>query len=256
MITLRRGDRLPSVTVLQSYLNQQSSTGEYLAVDGVFGSHTEAAVQRFRESARLGWSGIVDYEVWRRVVGAEWQIIDSVDRSDHDSPRHRIDDHLDLAPYGQTLLEQFGLSAGAPMVLHNVRAAGRTGQVVLLRFHGHGSPGHMVVSSGRIATGSSFDHRYGAGFYMALRALRPIFAPFGSVEMHGCRVGQGRAGRALLSGMADALGVPATGGINSQLGGGGTTFRFEGPTLTICPDGQSLPHWSRRVATVSMPRPT
>jgi hypothetical protein len=236
-------------------LNQQPSTGGFLSVDGIFGPRTEAAVRRFRAAARLGAGGVVDYEVWRRVVGSDWQVIDSVDRSDHDSPRHAPTDHEDLAPYGQTLLEQFGLSGGSPYVLHSVRSAGRPGQVVLLRFHGHGSPGHMLVSSGRIATGSSFDHRYSQRFYDALRELRPIFAPMGSVEMHGCRVGQGRPGRTLLSGMAEALGVPVSGGLNTQWGGGGTTYRFEGPTLTICPGGITLQSWSRGVGMVSLPRP-
>jgi len=256
MITLRRGDRLPTVAVLQSYLNQVPSTAEYLSVDGIFGRYTAGAVERFRSANRLGRSEIVDYEVWRRVVGAEWQIIDSVDRTDHDSRRHAILDHEDLAPYGQTVLEQFGLSQGAPVVLSTIHSRARIGQVVLLRFHGHGGPGEMIVSSGRSGNrGSSFDHRYGAGFFEALRVLRPIFASFGSVEMHGCRVGQGAAGRALLSGMANALGVPVTGALRSQLGGGRTTFKFEGPTVTICPGGESLPNWSRRVGTVSMPRP-
>jgi hypothetical protein len=256
MIILRRGDVLPTVTVLQCYLNQQPSTREFLEVDGIFGPRTEAAVARFRATAfRLAGARYANYEVWRQVVGAEWQIIDSVDRSDHDSPRHAINDHLDLAPYGQTLLEQFGISMGSPLVLNRVRSQARLGEVVLLRFHGHGTPGQMIISSGRIAAGSSLDHRYGEGFFTALRALRPIFASFGSVEMHGCKVGQGRDGRALLSGMADALGVPVTAGINSQYGGGITTYRFEGQTRTICPKGESLVSWSRRVGTVSMPRP-
>jgi hypothetical protein len=198
----------------------------------------------------------VDYEVWKRVVGAEWQIIDSVDRSDHDSARHRISDHEDLAPFGQTLLEQFGLSGGAPLVITGIRARGRPGQVVLLRFHGHGSPGHMLISSGRIASGSSLDHRYGRRFFDALGALRPIFAPFGSVEMHGCRVGRGREGHALLAGMADALGVPATGALNTQFGGGSSTYCFEGPTVTVCPNGRSLGDWSRQVGMASEPRPS
>ena len=255
MITLRRGMRLPTVTVLQSYLNQESSTGEFLAVDGIYGPRTEGAVRRYCIAHHLGRSGIVNYDVWRGVVGDEWQIIDSVDRSDHDSREHRIDDHEDLAPYGQTLLEQFGLSAGTPLVLRSIQGRARAAEVVLLRFHGHGGPGRMIVSSGRIAAGSSFDHRYSPRFYAALRELRPIFAPFGSVEMHGCRVGQGPQGRALLSGMADALGVPVTAGVYSQYGGGPSTFCFEGPTVTMCPNGAPLQNWSRKVGMMSAARP-
>ena len=256
MLILHRGDCLPTVAVLQSHLNQQTTTDGYLAVDGIFGPKTEGAVRGFHaEHGRKGGGGIVDYATWVGVVGARWQIIDSVDRSDHASKEDRIEDHLDLAPFGQTVLEQFGLSGGAPHVLTVVRGAARGGQVVLLRFHGHGGPGRMLVSSGRISTGSSLDHRYGEGFVNALRTLRPMFARFGSVEMHGCRVALGRPGRTLLARMADALGVPVTAGLNPQRGGGPSTFRFEGPTLTICPNGRQLRSWANESAAISVPQP-
>jgi hypothetical protein len=256
MIILRRGDHLPTVGVLQSFLNQQPSTGEFLSVDGAFGGLTAGAVSRFRVARRLGANEVADVAVWNGVVGPDWQVIDSVDRSDHDRPRHVIEDHLDLGPFGQTILEQFGMTNGAPLVISRVRGAARSGQVVLLRFHGHGSPGHMVVASGtRGNTASSFDVRYGQRFFDALRVLRPIFAPFGSVEMHGCRVAQGTLGRRLLRGMADAMGVPVSAGLTTQHGGGRTTFRFEGPTLTICPNGVELAAWLARVGNASFRGP-
>jgi len=254
LIILRRRDRLPTVAVLQSYLNQQESTTEYLEVDGIFGRKTEGAVQLYRRENGRGTGGAVDYDLWRTVVGDTWQIIDSVDRTDFDSEKHAVLDHEDLAPYGQTVLEQFGMSRGGPLVLRSLRLNARTGEVVLMRFHGHGSPGSMVVSSGR-SGGTTFDHSFGQRFYDALRELRPIFAAFGSVEMHGCRVGRGNAGRTLLSGMANAIGVPVSAAVNSQWGGGQTTFRFEGATKTACPGGQSLKAWAGSMATTSEERP-
>lgn len=250
MIILRRGDRLPTVAVLQSYLNQQPTTRPLLSVDGIFGPKTHLAVQRFQSAARLAPNGVADWELWRRVVGEEWQIIDWIDRSTKD-----LDPNL-IPAYGQTVLEDFGTTFGAPKVLKEVAAAGRMGQVVLLRFHGHGGPGRQLVSGVR-ADGTAFDYHFGANLFGAFRPLRPIFAPFGSVEFHACMLARGKGGRTLLTGVADALGVPASGGINYQYGGyTQKTFRFEGPTVTMCPCGGSLPVWARRAASVSMVRPT
>lgn len=258
MIILRQGDRLPTVALLQSYLNQEPSSAEFLTVDGIFGPRTATAVRTYRMAHRLGSGETADHRVWNGVVGGEWQIIDSVDRSDHDSPvrRRRIEDHGDLAPYGQTVLEQFGMTAGTGPTVRNVQARARLGQVVLLRFHGHGSPGNMIIASGVEGNAASSLHQgYGEGFFQWLQLLRPIFAPLGSVEMHGCRVGRGYAGRSLLLGMANALGVPVSAGINPQYGGGTATFHFEGPTRTICPNDEPLRSWARRVGSVSEPRP-
>ena len=245
MIILKRGDNLPTVAVLQSYLSQQAGVAEFVETDGSFGPKTEAAVLAFSKKP------VVDYWTWQQTVGSDWQIIDSVDRTEHWDPKHAINDHDDLAPYRQTLLEQFGMSFGSPAVVNDVKASGRPGQVVLLRFHGHGAPGHMYVASGRDHTGSSFHYKYNKKFFESLKPLRDIFAPFGSVELHGCNVGRGGPGRILLSGMADALGVPVSAGLGSQYGGGKRTFRFESPTITYCPNGESLKSWARRVCSAS-----
>lgn len=253
MIILRQGDHLPTVAVIQSYLNQQPGMDDFVEVDGLFGPRTREGVQRFQRANGMEPTGEVQWEEWRGLVGIDWQIIDSIDRSDHDQPGHEINDHLDVGPYDQTILQWFGLSRGTPLVISAVGERARRGEVILLRFHGHGSPGHMVVASGRISAASSFDYRYPPQFYDALRELRPIFAPFGSVEMHGCRVGMGAPGQRLLRGMADALGVPVTGAIPRQQGGGRTTFRYEGThTRTVCPGGMHLPVWARSTLTRSV----
>lgn len=247
MITLRRGNRLPTVAVLQSYLNQHGFSDEYILVDGIFGRQTQAAVAAFERGRHMSVNGVVRGEDWHRIVGRDWQVIDSVDLTDFADPRREIRDDEDLAPYGETIVRNYGMTNGTPAMIQQVSQRSRPGRVVLLRMHGHGSPGNMVVSSGVNGNAaSSFNSRYGPGFYRALRDnLRHVFCPFGSVEMHGCRVAAGGSGRALLRGMADALGVPVSAAVRSQLGGGNSTFRFEGPTVTICPGGVSLADWSR-----------
>lgn len=254
MIILKRGDKLPTVAVLQSFLNQQPSTHEFLQVDGVFGPRTEGAVVRFRDAIHLAKGKTADYSVWKRVVGEGWQMIDSIDRSDYNDPKWDTNEHEMLAPFYQTIVEFFGMSAGTPHVLRTLRRNARPGEVVLLRFHGHGSPGSMVVASGRRAK-SGMAYNFSSGFWADLRRFRGLFAPFGSIEMHGCRVGQGARGHKLLLGMANAVGVPVSGGINSQYGGHETTFRFEGPTNTVCPNNEPLKNWAVRVGAVSRVSP-
>src|ERR1035438_10616154 len=52
---LRRGDKLPSVGVLQKLLNR---TGASLVPDGEFGQKTETAVRVFQRAHRLNPDGI------------------------------------------------------------------------------------------------------------------------------------------------------------------------------------------------------
>jgi len=76
--------------------------------------------------------------------------------------------------------------------------------------------------------------------------LGSIMKPYGSIELHGCRVGAAMNGRRLLAGMAWACGVRISGGMRSQRGGIDAS-RFEGPTTAICPSGQTLANGSRSV---------
>ena len=69
---------------------------------------------------------------------------------------------------------------------------------------------------------------------------------YGSIELHGCHVGFWHPGRDLLSGMAQASGVPATAGLLLQYGSY-MANRFEGPTSTFCPNGLKLKEWSHKV---------
>jgi len=77
-----------------------------------------------------------------------------------------------------------------------------------------------------------------------LGRLRPCFAPCGSVEMHGCRVGMGSTGRRFLARLAQVWGVPVTGAINQQSFGTETADRYEGPVHTAYPGRGNLRSWS------------
>ena len=64
--------------------------------------------------------------------------------------------------------------------------------------------------------------------------------------MH-CSTGRGPSGTSVLQAVANATGVPATAAIRDQLGGGSTTFRYEGPTKTAVPGGGDIKGWATRL---------
>lgn len=253
MIILKAGDRLPTVAVVQNRLNEHGHSSEFITVDGIFGPKTKRAVQDFERAKGLTPDGIVSGDDWNSIVGKQWQVIDSVDVTEFDDPKHAPTDQLDLQGYGQKLLLQYGQCQGIFHVVHTIQSSASAGNVVLLRFHGHGSPGIMIVAAGRMGQGSALNSRWGPKFFAHMSGLRGIFAPFGSVEMHGCRVAAGPHGKALISGLADAFGVPVTAAKVTQYGGGGdSTFQFEGAVDTACPGGISLKAWAQAKCNQSL----
>lgn len=242
---LKRGDRLPTVVVAQFLLNEALSQGNYIAADGMFGPITRQAVVDFQRRNTLSPTGQIDEATWRALNrGRNLHVIDSVDATDP-----AILDHEYIRRAGGTALEYHGMSNGIRQATSDIQRVARTGNVVLLRFHGHGAPGEMLVTagSGRYADASNtFETTFLDGMVRFLSRLRPIFARFGSAELHGCRVARGRNGRRLLQGLARAWNVPVTASVHSQYGNA-DTFRFEGRTVTVFPGGGSLQSWARSI---------
>ena len=81
---LRRGDRLPTVAVLQVLLDRQIA-GKKLAVDGIFGERTKKAVIDFQKPRGLKPDGIVGKVTWPRLITAtNFKVVDAVDITDPD----------------------------------------------------------------------------------------------------------------------------------------------------------------------------
>ncbi len=248
---LKRSDRLPTVAVVQTLLNAAEPQGEDLVVDGLFGPLTQKRLVKFQRdhSSGLKADGKIGPQSWAALaVGRGLTILDAVDIT---RSGDEWDEPVAIRQAGGNPLTSGGMCNGVHDVVAQIRSWARPGSLTLLRFHGHGSPGSMGVSSGtRGYPSSEFDVRYYESVMRAVLPLRGLFAANGSVEMHGCRVAAGNGGQRLLRGMCNALGVPVTAGIRTQYGGGTSTFGFEGPTRTSCPSGKSLVAWSKGLPPV------
>jgi peptidoglycan hydrolase-like protein with peptidoglycan-binding domain len=249
MILLRYGTILPVVSTTQILLRRHQPHAE-IQTDGHYGPKTTAAVQKFQKHHGLSADGIVGRFTWGKLGDVSGlQTIDVVDGTD---PSLIELEATDIRNAGGDPIVLHGMSNGVAVAMNMIatRAKG-AGTVALLRFHGHGGPGGQNVSAGDSADGAAhmaaIDVTNLPFILPALMSIRHVFAPFGSVQMHGCQVGGGKKGPVLLQSLANIWGVPVSAGINDQLGGGRNTFIFEGPVLHGFPSGGDLKSWSKGV---------
>jgi hypothetical protein len=261
VIYLKQGHVGPKVVALQVLLNRKLAAGPALVVDGQFGPKTRRAVIALQAAERLeSQNGVVWKETWGRLTaGTRLTVIDAVDVTVPGETK--VDD---VTSAGGRPVATGGMCHGAEDALWRiVRQAGTPGSLVLLRFQGHGRPGVMGLAVGKgippDAQGRKTSLRHERSHLGpeslpfltgSLAALRPCFAPCGSVELHACRTAGDIAGRKLVIDLTAQLGVPVTAGIRTQYsqGSGLATFVFEGPVFTAFPDGGTLRSWARGVA--------
>ena len=154
----------------------------------------------------------------------------------------------DLIAAGGNPIVIGGMSGGVEQAIHEICRRAARGSVFLLRFHGHGTAGRVALSRGK-------GDEMGVGHHTDLTAavpeihkseftrLRQIFGPYGCVQFMHCSAGEGKEGQQFLLAIANALGVPASGGKAVQIGGGIDTFRFEGAVRTVLPYSRTLRSW-------------
>ncbi|MEM7023105.1 MAG: peptidoglycan-binding protein [Pseudomonadota bacterium] len=243
---LRYGNKLPTVAAAQILINRKMRQGTYVGVDGIYGRNTREGVRSFQRERKLGPDGIIGKNTWAALIAHQrLQVIDSVDLSNHGDIGY---EDKAIRNAGGKPLTHFGMSGGVRVVMRSILQRAQPGGVVLLRFHGHGAPGAMGLTTGIDDEATSeFGLRFLEDLVRDISGLRPIFAPFGSVELHGCRVGSGKDGRRLITALARAWRVPVTAGVRTQYGGGASTFRFEGRTVTAFPSGNGLKQWARSI---------
>ena len=244
---LMQGDHLPMVGVLQHLLNR---TGEAVAIDGIFGSRTFAAVKNFQKKRDLTTDGIVGERTWERLTtGLSLPILDAVDVYD---PTFYKADATYVRKAGGNPLLIGGACNGVDQIVSMITSAARN--VFLLRFHGHGAPGIGEISDGHEdGVPERSDISIDKKIMEIVSRLRPIFSAYGCVEFIQCQTGRGPKRRHLLLTMANQLGVPVTAASHDQPFGRAWTFRLDGPTVTCFPSGLSLSSWSKtRPAFVGM----
>lgn len=280
MIDVRHSERGPFVAALQVMVNRWLRATR-LVVDGIWGEETRAAMAEVNRAVGGPDGGdAANGATWRGLVRrTQVCILSSNDIYDY---RHETFTPPELR--GPGWIANSGMSGGVGQVVRDIEERSRAmGPIALLRFYGHGAPGLMGITGGTGSmrgpggetlyrdpdTGEELERdrrphdRWGEqvrGDHVRdqttisndtfrlieaqLARLRPHFAPYGSVQLHGCRVGLGRAGGRLLRSLADTLGVPASAGRGSQSFGTMTTLRFEGSVNTVYPGGGSLRSWT------------
>lgn len=240
-LTVQLGDRLPTVALAQARLIENGAPD--LRVDGIFGPRTHAAVRKFQRDAGEQETGKVDQQTWRALTRKlPINVVDVIDASDL---RVLFEDHPFLRDGDSEVVLSFGMSRGTQELIEQLVRKYGQGTVGLLRFHGHGGPGEMRVAGGGAVTTSSiaalhFRFTQAWDYY---RLLGSVLKPYGSIEMHGCRVAAGAQGQRLMTAFADACGHPVSAGLRYQMGGKRAN-RFEGPTATSCPRRVPLSMWA------------
>jgi hypothetical protein len=194
----------------------------------------------------------VDIPTWNGLIARKGlAVVDAVDITD---PSYKSTTIKELRKVGGLPIVTGEMCDGVQSVIGKIREVGD--RAVLLRFHGHGSPGWQGISYGsgvRFEDESFYDECEGSGLDSRslralgsmIRSLRPFLVGFGSIELHGCAVAKGRRGTRLLQQMATLVGVPVSAGTRDQYDHGAKVFRFEGPVRTAFPRGHTLRSWSR-----------
>lgn len=242
---LKYSDALPAVGVLQRLL--QARVDPDIGCDGHFGPETTRTVREFQRDQRLGVDGIVGQQTWPTLVAGApgLEVADCIDVFD---PSLYETEARDLRDAGGTPFMIGGASNGVEQLVSDVVRSTRPGTVFLLRFHGHGSSGLAGISSGTGAEGfhrNNITARGGDPLRAIIARLAPIFSAYGCIQFMHCSTGHGQDGRDMLSLVAEATGVPASGAVRTQYGGGSTTFRFEGPVVHAFPGGSTMQAWTR-----------
>lgn len=242
---LRNSDALPVVGVLQRVL--QARVDPDIGCDGHYGPETTRTVREFQGDQRLDVDGIVGQQTWPVVADGEsgLEVADCIDVFD---PSLNDFEARDIRRAGGTPFMIGGASNGVEAVIEDVVRTTRPGTIALMRFHGHGRGGLASISSGSGGDGShrnDITSRGGQQMRAVLARLAPIFSAYGCIQFMHCRTGHGQEGRDMLAQVADATGVPASGAVRTQYGGGLTTFRFEGPVVNVFPGGSTMQAWTR-----------
>ena len=237
---------LPIVAITQLLLTRAGNTA---TADGHFGPRTKEAVKAFQRSHQpLVDDGVVSRRTWPRLVDTDsgFTVLDCIDVGDPSLYELEVGH---ARRNGGNPLIIGGMCNGVEQAIGMICNAAPAGSVGLLRFHGHGNPGRAGIGAGDWEFGQQANIITGGSRTREIFSrLRGLFSPYGCIQFMHCSTGRGERGTRTLQTVADATGVPASAGVLDQLGGGSTTFRFEGPTKTRVPGGGAdIRAWASRL---------
>ncbi len=256
-ISLDLNDQLPTVVALQVLLNR---FGVESHISGRYDFDTRNAVMRFQRQ-KMGPgvtpNGIAGANTWLSfLANTSLRVVDAVDVTDPDLCY--IVGGL-ATPLGKPIITG-AQSNSIPRLMTEIAGKASGGQLLLLRLHGHGSAGNIGVSDGRglfdSAGQEDLSHRTALSYKNVdslageLLRISLLFAPYGSVEIHGCEAGKGHEGQELLRKLANIWGVPVSAPTGRQSKGAmKDNTRFDGEVHTEFPNGGTLESWAAQIAS-------
>ena len=249
VLVVEQGERSARVVALQILLNRDNDT--VLVTDGAYGPKTRDAVDQFRDKvmAQSGPPGVADPGMWRFMLDrAGLQVIDAIDVTDPSVLEEAvppIEKWTDPIVIG-------GMSNGVAQLVSQVRSrVGGKRNLMMLRFHGHGSPGLIAVSHGSRRVSPGIDPIAARSIITLellpvltplLQQIAPLMNDFGFIELHSCRVGEGATGTRFVKQLADAFKAPVRAARSKQAVV--DVFTLVGPTQAGFPGGVHLSDWA------------
>jgi peptidoglycan hydrolase-like protein with peptidoglycan-binding domain len=250
MLQVPFGEKSPRVVALQVLLNRSSAVQPKLVTDGAYGKLTQAAVDTFRSKVMSvsGPPGEAEPALWRFLLERErLQVIDSVDVTDPvllDIVVPEVSKWNDPIVIG-------GMSNGIAQLVTEVRARAQgDNSILLLRLHGHGSPGLIALSHGSRRVSPGIDPILAQSIINSallpvvsplLQQITPLMHNLGFIEFHSCRVAEGGGGINFVTRLANIVRVPVRAAQSKQPAE--TVFTLVGSTFNGMPEGQSLEDW-------------
>lgn len=261
MLIVNQGLEGPRAIALQILLNRAGGEGTPVKVDGHYGTQTSQAVEGYRKDVLKvpGQGSVADLPFWQAIMRINrLQTVEAVDVTDP-----LLDSTVAVLEQNQARpIQLAGTSNGIPQLMRLIKAEAKSdGSVMLLRFHAHGGPGVVAISHGNRKISAGIDPMLELSVLNAitigklgpeLASIAPVFADFGFVEFHACRVAEGAKGAEMLQQLANLWKVPVTAPLTRQ-NAETATFKASGATQTYYPGGVSMRQWAE--ARVEAKRP-
>lgn len=269
MFFLTYGEKGPRVVLVQALLRLNNID---VCINGIWDQQCLKAVEQYRAKLNLPPMGPVGPKVFFNLIqNCKLKVIDSLDASAGEVADVTV---KDMKKAGiNILMNERVPGRGVANAVDKIVNRAKDHKIGLLRIFGHGNGGNWIS----VALGDPYHLRKSGHQkeYEALKAdwqsyidyshyerhretltrISPLFACFGSAEIHSCTVGSKQ--QKLIQKLADTWGVPVTAGKGLQSVGGHfknqwgewvpETFVMEGDIFRAYPNEGNLQKWAANV---------